>query len=331
MGWKTLSDAQRVLIVGAGWIGRQVGLRMAICGLQVSFVDRAPAVTQAARGWMRAAAPQYIEAILRDAAAAPRTSDECSSDERSSDERSTHGGSAHAPPAEPLTREVAQSWERRTDFDRSLESLVDQTQVVLECVPEQIALKRRILREVSRQFPETTIIASNSSYFTPSTLAVYVESPERYAHWHFHVPLDRSSIADISGTEVTAAWVLQRLQRLTEQIYHYPLRLRHEQPGYVFNWLLQSLLRSALELVANDVVDVADIDRAWKAVSGMPLGPFAMMDHIGLDVIEQVLANARWDDAQPVAIDRLLAILREPIEKGHLGVKTGQGFYEHPQ
>jgi 3-hydroxybutyryl-CoA dehydrogenase len=314
-GLNTLSDAQRVLIVGAGWIGRQVGLRMAVCGLQVSFIDRVPAVTEAARARMQASAPQYIEAVLVDAATA----------QAGMPERAT------GQPLTPLTREVAQDWESRVDFERPLASLVEQTDVVLECVPEQIALKRRILREVSRQFPETTIIASNSSYFTPSTLAVYVESPERYAHWHFHVPLHRSSIADISGCDATAAWVLERLQRLTEQIYQYPLRLRHEQPGYVFNWLLQSLLRSALELVANDVVDVAEIDRAWKAVSGMPIGPFAMMDNIGLDVIEQVLANARWDDAQPVAIDRLLAILREPIEQGHLGVKTGRGFYEHPQ
>ncbi|MGN6547794.1 MAG: 3-hydroxyacyl-CoA dehydrogenase NAD-binding domain-containing protein [Aureliella sp.] len=321
-----MSDAQRVLIVGAGWIGRQVGLRMAVCGLPVSFVDRVPAVTAAARAWMQASAGQYIEAVLADAAAAQAS--------LPSSEPSLQPGSQpsilHRPP-QPLTRDVAEGWESRVDFDRPLASLVDETQVVLECVPEQIALKRRILREVSRQFPETVIIASNSSYFTPSTLAAYVESPERYAHWHFHVPLNRSSIADISGTEATAAWVLEKLQRLTEQIYQYPLRLRHEQPGYVFNWLLQSLLRSALELVAKDVVDVADIDRAWKAVSGMPIGPFAMMDHIGLDVIEQVLANARWDDAQPVAIDRLLDILREPIEKGHLGVKTGRGFYEHPQ
>lgn len=304
------SDAQRVLIVGAGWIGRQVGLRMAICGLDVVLIDRAHSVSAAAREWMLAEAPGYIEAILADVARGDRA--------------------GHAAGLALPTRASAEAWQQRVSFDPPQDALSDNIDVVLECVPEQITLKRRILREFSRRFSKRTIIASNSSYFTPSALAQFVESPERFAHWHFHVPLDRSSVVDISGCEQTESWVLEKLRQLTLQIDQHPLMLRHEHPGYVFNWLLQSLLRSALELVAQDVVDIADIDRAWRAVSGMPFGPFAMMDHIGLDVIEQVLANARWDDAEPVAIDKLLAILREPIAQGHLGVKTGKGFYTHP-
>jgi 3-hydroxybutyryl-CoA dehydrogenase len=301
-----------VLIVGAGWIGRQVGLRMAICGVHVSFVDRLPGVLDEARSWMSSSANLYIESILDRAG------------------QNADGGVSQLNPVHAaLSRDTASTWASRVRFESSASDLVERVQVVLECVPEQITLKRRILRDFSQQFPKTTIIASNSSYFTPSTLARFVEAPERFAHWHFHVPLHRSSIVDISGHPATEPWVLERLQSLTEQIDQYPLRLRHEHPGYVFNWLLQSLLRSALELVARDVVDIAEIDRAWKAVSGMPIGPFAMMDNIGLDVIEQVLANARWDEAQPVAIDKLLAILREPIARGDLGVKTGRGFYEH--
>ena len=306
-----------MLIIGAGWIGRQVGLRMAICGLDVDFIDRAAAMSQAARQWMESAAAGYIEAILADNA------------RRAPDAVEVAGAAHMTAGVVPITRQSAAAWHERVRFDPPLDSLTAQVDVVLECVPEQITLKRRILREFSRRFPKTTIIASNSSYFVPSALAQFVESPERFAHWHFHVPLERSSIVDVSGWEQTEPWVVQRLQRLTLQINQYPLLLRHEHPGYVFNWLLQSLLRSALELVAKDVVDIADIDRAWKAVSGMPIGPFAMMDNIGLDVIEQVLANARWDDAEPVAIDKLLAILREPIAQGHLGVKTGRGFYDH--
>ncbi len=100
-------------------------------------------------------------------------------------------------------------------------------------------------------------------------------------------------------------------------------------PVMFFNWLLQSVLRSALELAARDVASLEDIDRAWKSVSGMPMGPFAMMDHIGLDVIEQCLANARWDKSQSMPIEKLLEVLRGPISQGHLGLKTGRGFYDH--
>lgn len=288
-----------MLIVGAGWIGRQVGLRMAICGLRVNLVDKKDQVLSDARRWMDESSELYLTSILA------------------------------SPALAHLSRDVAHQWASRVGFDQSTEHLIDDTTVVLECVSEQLGLKRRVLRDFSQQFPKNTIIASNSSYFTPSTLAEFVNEPQRFAHWHFHVPLHRSSIADVVGHPGTEPWVLERLTELTKVIDHYPLRLRREQPGYVFNWLLQSVLRSALELAARDVADIEDIDRAWKTVSGMPIGPFAMMDNIGLDVIEQVLANARWAESEAVPIDQLLAVLRKPISEGHLGVKSGRGFYEH--
>ncbi len=61
----------------------------------------------------------------------------------------------------------------------------------------------------------------------------------------------------------------------------------------------------------------------------MPLGPFGIMDRIGLDVIEQVLSNARWAEQDPVSLDQLIALLQDPIKKGNLGFKTGQGFYSY--
>ena len=311
--WK---DAPGVLIVGAGWIGRQVGLRMAICGLRVAFADRSHEVLKDARAWMEDQAPHYLDAIEHD----PPASSETASHENAGNESSK---------APCFNAAEAALWHQRVAFGLPLADLAGRIEVVLECVSEQVGLKRRVLREYSREFPKQTVIASNSSYFTPSTLAQYVDMPERFAHWHFHVPLHRSSIADISGCGQTEPWVIERLTGLSERIGQYPLRLRREQSGYVFNWMLQSLLRSALELAAKDVVSIEDIDRAWKSVSGMALGPFAMMDHIGLDTIEQALANARWDDSEPIAIERLLAVLRQPIAEGRIGVKSGRGFYDH--
>ena len=202
--------------------------------------------------------------------------------------------------------------------------------LVIESVPEQISLKKRVLGEISERYPPPVIIASNSSYFTPKMLSRFVEAPERFAHFHFHVPVQQESVADIVGCDATQTQVIDQLCELSLRIGQPPLRLRHENPGYVFNWLLQSLLRASLELVAKDITDPAEIDRSWKAVTNMPLGPFGIMDRIGLDVIEQVLSNARWAESDDVSLDRLIAVLQGPLRQGNLGVKTGKGFYDYP-
>jgi len=205
--------------------------------------------------------------------------------------------------------------------------------LVIESVPEQVSLKKRVLRKLSATFPAPTIIVSNSSYFVPSMLSGYVSQPERFAHLHFHVPVLEDSVVDIVGCAETDPQVIERLRCFTLRIGQQPLILRREHPGYIFNWLLQSVLRSALELAALDVADPVDIDKSWTAVTGMPLGPFGMMDRIGLDVIEQVLSNARWADASEteVPIEELLKLLAAHTAAGELGVKSKRGFYDYTQ
>jgi 3-hydroxyacyl-CoA dehydrogenase len=280
----------RVMIVGVGWVGRQIAARLAQHGVQVWLFDRRPEISQAALGW--------IHSIANDAI----------------DSSSPHVATAG-------------DWITRVAIADKLDVPV---QLVIESVPEQISLKKRVLREISELQPAPTIIASNSSYFTPSVLCRFVTSPERYLHFHFHYPVTRETIADIVGCEHTLPELLDRVDRLATRIGQPALRLKREHPGYVYNWLLQSVLKSALELVAQGVVEPHEVDRSWKAVSGMPLGPFAIMDLIGLDVIEQVLSNARWSDSKnDVGLDQLIEVLAAPINQGHLGVKTKHGFYEY--
>lgn len=279
---------QRVLIVGAGWVGRQIAARMAQHGVDVWLFDRNRAVCEQAMDWMRS--------ILCD-------------------------------PIESSSPSVTADWLPKLQIADQL--FIPDMDLVIESVPEQISLKKRVLSEISSRYPVPTIITSNSSYFTPTMLCRFVVSPERFAHFHFHVPVQHESVADIVGCDSTESRVIDQLCELSQRIGQAPLRLRHEQPGYVFNWLLQSLLRASLELVAKDVTDPAEIDRSWKAVTNMPLGPFGMMDRIGLDVIEQVLSNARWADADDVSLDRLIEVLQGPLSQGNLGLKTGKGFYDY--
>ena len=291
-----MTPIEHVLIVGAGWVGRQTAARLARFGLSVRLADRAPQVCREAIEWMREL-PEYA--------------------------------------ADPI-------WHQRVQMAPELREFSEQVKpgtstgrfsldLIIESVPEQVSLKKRVLRELSGLFPAPTIIASNSSYFVPSMLSGFVAQPERFAHLHFHVPVLEDSVVDIVGCAQTDPQVIERLRELAVRIQQHPLLLRREHPGYIFNWLLQSVLRSALELVELDVADPVDIDKSWTSVTGMPLGPFGIMDRIGLDVIEQVLSNARWADAAAteVPIEQLLKLLAKHTQAGELGVKTKRGFYDY--
>lgn len=276
------------MIVGSGWVGRQIAARIAMHGMHAYLVDRSLALCNEALRWVHAL-------------------------------------------GDPASQEGHDLAARVHSLGTLKESLAapPQVQLIIECAPEQVSIKRRILSEVSEQFASDVIIASNSSYFVPSMLAQYVHLPNRFANLHFHVPVLHDSICDIVGCEQTEDSVTLRLRDFVLRLGLEPLVLRHEHPGYVFNWLLQSVLKAALELVAQDVVDPEDVDKAWTTITGMQQGPFGIMDKIGLDVIEQVLSNSRWVNSQPVSIENLLQVIKPLTSSGKLGVKSLQGFYSY--
>jgi 3-hydroxybutyryl-CoA dehydrogenase len=316
---RLMRDIQSVMIVGAGWVGRQIAARMAKSGLQVWLLDRNSQVIEQAFQWLQ----QIYDQTTASSSSPPPASAE---DDRPARQPTSVSGPEF-------------NWLANLHVAPSLQELQHATghvpapeiQLALECVPEQLSLKKRVLRQVSEIFPAPVIVASNSSYFVPSLLQGYIAQPERYAHMHFHVPVLNDSVVDIVGGADTDTSTVQRLVNLSRQVGLEPLQLRREHPGYVFNWMLQALLKAALELAVLDVVDPEDIDKSWQSVTGMPVGPFGMMDRIGLDVIEQVLANARWAEALQVDTASLLELIQEHTRRGELGTKTGRGFYEYDE
>lgn len=277
-----------LLVVGAGWVGRQIAAQAAGHGLAVSLVDVNPNTTQSALQWIN----------------------------------------SH------IQKQIAEG--RWSQLDKPLHiTAIESDSIskfsfdwVIESVVEQVSIKRRVLKDLSDATSPDTIISSNSSYFVPSMLAKYLKHPERFAHVHFHVPVWISTVSDIVPCEATSETVLDRLMECCHRIGQTPILERKENPGYIFNWLLQSLLGSALELTNREVADAETVDFVWKKLTGMPLGPFGIMDQIGLDVIHQVMANARWTN-QTIDLQRLMDLLQPKIDAGHLGAKTGEGFFKY--
>ena len=287
----TSPPIQRALIIGAGWTGRQIAGQMASHGLDVSLVDRDASALDVSRTWILDQRESFVEQGYW-----PDVS---------------HDQLAN-----------------RINTANDIDGVAGKFDLVIESVSEQFSLKRRIIKSYSERFPSPTIIASNSSYFTPSMMQPHVISPERFANFHFHVPVWRATLVDIASGPMTDDATVQRLVDLSIRIGQTPLVQRIENPGYVFNWMLKALLQSALQLVDRKVAQPADIDMAWKKVTGMPIGPFGIMDQIGVDLIHQTMSHARFVDGdeewQP-----LVDILQPYVDSNRLGVKTGHGFFDY--
>lgn len=171
-------------------------------------------------------------------------------------------------------------------------NLVSEVDLLWESVPESLSLKREALRPLLQVCTEHTILASNSSYLAPSMIFRGFSNPERFAGFHFHVPPWFASAVDVMPATRTSSIVLERLTHLVDRMQLTPIVLKREYPGYVFNNLLHPLLVRSMELVERGVCRPEDVERAWRAVTRMPVGPFGMMLEIGLPTMRQILDNA---------------------------------------
>lgn len=281
---------EAILVVGAGWVGRQIAMTMAAGGCRVFLMDEKSLVLVQAMEWMNGQAERLCE---------------------------------NGTWTEKQRDQVSSLIEGILSHDVS----EVEPDLAIECVPEQASLKKRVLKSLGENCGEEVIITSNSSYFVPSMFKGAIKHPERFLHFHFHVPVFLTNAVDIMPWSGTTPHIVERLVELSERIGQKPLICRQEHPGYVFNWLLQALLKAAMELAQQGVADPSEIDQRWKDLTGMKRGPFWIMDQIGLDVIHQVLQNGRF--TQPIAAEVLIEFLEPLVASGKLGQKTGQGFFSY--
>jgi 3-hydroxybutyryl-CoA dehydrogenase len=163
----------------------------------------------------------------------------------------------------------------------------------------------------------------------PSELAEAVHGPERFLAWHFHPPVERNRLVDVMGHAGTSPEALTAIADLTRRLGHEPLVIAKEHRDYVFNSMLVPLLSAAQELAMDGVGGVEDIDRAWRTATGMSVGPFAIMDIIGLDTLARVIDVALQHNPNDKRLRRVLAWMKPKLAAGELGQKSGVGFYRY--
>jgi 3-hydroxybutyryl-CoA dehydrogenase len=283
---------EKVAIVGGGFMGIQIAILAAkFAGNSVKIYDVNPEAFERAE--------KIREALLSSQVAAGKISEQ---DKTGIKERIT--------------------------FFSELSAALAGADLVIEAVPEVLELKRKIFADLDRLAPLGAILASNSSTMPVSRMEDATRRPEKVVNIHFYPPIEQRNIVDLMGGTRTSPEVLEIAERWVRRLHCLPLKVRKELLGFCFNRVWHAARLEALKMWAGGSVDFMDIDRAWMIFTGMPLGPFAMMDGIGLDVVLQV--HRFYHEEYKDAFYRPPEALEKMVEKGELGMKTGKGFYAYP-
>jgi 3-hydroxybutyryl-CoA dehydrogenase len=215
----------------------------------------------------------------------------------------------------------------RVSFHPDLDGAVAGTDLIIEAVPENLDLKKEVFSELDRMASEHVIIATNSSSIPVSKIEEAVDRRDRVANIHFYARLNGiTPMVDLMGGTETSSETMARAREWVEGIGCLPLVVKKECMGFLFNRIWRAVKRESLRSWAEGHADYKDIDRAWKIWSGMVAGPFGMMDFVGLDVVYDIEMSYYLDSKDPA--DKPPEALRQMVDRGELGRKSGKGFYD---
>lgn len=197
--------------------------------------------------------------------------------------------------------------------------------IVIEAVPEKMEIKRKVFQELDEVCPEQTIFASNTSALSISEMAAATKRPHKVIGMHFFNPASVMKLVEVIPGLDTSQETVDDVVMFAESLRKIPVVVQ-ECPGFLVNRLLMPYLNEATKALEEGAATATEIDQAiveW----GMPMGPFTLMDMLGIDICAHVgeYLYAEYGDRMEPA--KLFAKL---LEAGRLGEKVGKGFYDHP-
>jgi len=198
--------------------------------------------------------------------------------------------------------------------------------LVIEAVIEDIELKKEIYRELDRICPPATVFASNTSGLSISEMASATSRPERVIGMHFFNPAPVMKLVEVTKGTVTAEEIYQQIMDLTRKLGKEPITV-NEAPLFVVNRILIPMINEAAFVLMEGVASAEDIDKGMTLGANHPMGPLALADLIGIDVllaVQDTLYSETGDSKY-----RACPLIRKMVRAGHLGRKSGRGFYSY--
>jgi 3-hydroxybutyryl-CoA dehydrogenase len=276
-------------VAGAGTMGRGIAQVLAQCGARTLLFDAQPGAAARAR--------ESISQSLARLVAKGR-----------------------------LQQAQAEATLARIEIAASLEALAG-CQVVVEAIVEDLGEKQKLFAALETIVDESCILASNTSSLSVTAMAAGCARPQRVAGYHFFNPVPVLKIVEVVAGVRTDAWVVEALAQLAKRFGHTAVRCK-DTPGFIVNHAGRAFVPEALRVLTEGVADFATIDRILVEAAGFRIGPFGLMDLIGLDVTHAVMKSMYHQYFEEPKYRP--SFLAEPrVAAGLLGPKSGQGWYRY--
>jgi 3-hydroxybutyryl-CoA dehydrogenase len=207
----------------------------------------------------------------------------------------------------------------------ALEDLKD-CDVIIEAIIEQLPAKRELFSALDSLCPRTTIFASNTSSLTITEIATATKRPDRFVGFHFFNPVPVMKLVEVVKTIATDPAVYEEMVAFGAKLGKTPVRA-HDSTGFIVNRLLVPYLLDAVRALEEGVGSIEDIDNSMKLGCGYPMGPFTLLDFVGLDTTYYI-GNIMFDEFR----ERRFApppLLKRMVLAGWNGRKAGRGFYDY--
>lgn len=236
--------------------------------------------------------------------------------------------------AESMTREIGRWGLTESDkkailariYPSSDLSLTEESEIILEAIPEDLEKKRDLFEKLDTVVRSDALLVTNTGTISVSEIAAVTERPQKIIGMHFLTPVTKIPVVEIVKGFHTDDDTFRKAVDFAQLLNKEYITV-NEYPGYVTTRIIVPLLNEAMHVLMEGVASAEDIDRAMKLGFGFNMGPLALADVMGLDVVMQWMENLLDELAEHKY--NPCPLLRKMVRSGHLGVKTGRGFFEY--